>query len=195
MIFPISLSDYQLAQKSLKSSEYFGEIIARYEQPLSRFLFRLGAKEQEEREDILQDTFLKIYTHLEEVDKDLSFSSWVYRIARNTFYDVFRKKESRGKKIEFTEEESEIFWNTIPDFSQNIPENFEKKKRGEYIRKKISALPDIKKEIFILFFLEEKSYEEISDILKINQNSIATHLSRGKKMLKEMIERDIKSPL
>lgn len=188
------ISDYQLVQKSLESSEFFGDIIERYEEKLSRFLLRIGAQDQAEREDVLQEVFVKIYTHLHDVDEHESFSAWAYRIARNTWYDAFRKKSSRGKKIEFTNEESEIFWNSIPDVSQNIPGDFDKSILSHYMQEKIHLLPEIKRDIFILFFLEEKSYEEISEILKINQNSLATHLSRGKKLLKTMIENDKNSP-
>lgn len=189
------LSDYQLVQKSLESSEFFGEIISRYQDQISRFLLRLGAKENEQREDLLQEVFIKAYTHLNDVDETLSFSAWIYRIARNTLYDNFRKKESRGKKLEFNDEESEIFWNTIPDVSQDIEKDFDTHILQKFIREKVSNLPEIKRDIFILFFLEEKSYEEISDILQINQNSIATHISRGKKLLKNMIQSDKNSPL
>lgn len=187
-----TLTDYAVAQKCIENSEFFSEIISRYEKKLENFLLRLGAKEAEEREDLLQEVFVKAYKNLNEIDEELSFNAWIYRVARNTLYDFFRKKSSRGTKIEMSEEESEIFWNTVVDENQNIPKEFDKKILQKFIREKIYQLPEKKRDIFILFYLEEKSYEEISDILKLNQNSIATHISRGKKLLKQYIENDKK---
>lgn len=183
-------SDAQLAKKSLENPEFFGEIVTRYQQKLDRFLYRIGALELHEREDLLQEVFIKVYKNLNDVDETLSFASWIFRIARNTFIDSFRKKSSRGKKIELNDEEAEIFWNTIPDNSINVEDDFASKQRKKIVESAIEKISGIQKEAIILFFLEEKSYEEISDILQKNKNTVATLISRGKKQLKAIIEKE-----
>jgi RNA polymerase sigma-70 factor (ECF subfamily) len=184
---PSEISDFELVQKSLQNPDFFGEIITRYEKTLDRFLFRIGAHEKEDREDALQESFVKAYKNLNEVDEDLSFSSWIYRITRNTWIDAFRKKKSRGQKLELSEEEEQIFWNTISDNNQDIEKNFQKKEVSELVKKALFHVPEKYREVLLLFFLEEKSYREISDILQKNENSIATLVSRGKAKLKEVI--------
>lgn len=182
--------DYSLVQKTIKQPEYFSEIIDRYQGPLNQFIYRIGVNDSDDREDILQETFIKAYKNLNSVDPKQSFSAWLYRIARNTVYDAHRKNKSRGIKREFTEEEADIFWNSIPDTSQDIESTYQSKERSSEVRKALQMLPEKYKEALILFFLEEKSYTEISEILLKNENSVATLISRGKKILKKNIEKN-----
>src|SRR5664279_5870554 len=90
-----SSSDSVLIEAAKKNPEIFGVLMERYEEPLSRYLIRLTSWGKEEVEDILQETFIKAYRNLNDVDPDLKFSSWLYRIAHNQAIDALRHHSAR----------------------------------------------------------------------------------------------------
>ncbi|MGH7175522.1 MAG: sigma factor, partial [Minisyncoccia bacterium] len=77
------LSDEEVARRALAQKEEFALLIRRYEAKLARYLERLGVGSREDREDILQNAFIKAYRNLASFDPELQFSSWMYRIAHN----------------------------------------------------------------------------------------------------------------
>lgn len=89
------MPDEEMIQMALRDKAFFGHIVMRYEQRLSRYIMRLGVRTKEDREDVLQDIFIKIYKNLNGFDTSLSFSSWVYRIAHNEAISAYRKKNVR----------------------------------------------------------------------------------------------------
>ena len=92
---PRELSDSEIISLTLNESDNFALIIDRYEQKIFRYIMRLGDFSLADAEDILQEVFIKIYTHINEYDRSLSFSSWIYRIAHNATIDTFRKKSTK----------------------------------------------------------------------------------------------------
>src|SRR5690606_8168284 len=88
-------SDEMLVALSLEDKERFGELIERYESKLGRYIARLGIRTAEDRQDVLQEIFLKVYKNLNGFDPKLSFSSWIYRIAHNEAISWYRKQSVR----------------------------------------------------------------------------------------------------
>lgn len=180
------IDEKQLVASALKDPQAFESIISLYEGKLDRFLTRLGVLQPEDREDLLQESFWKIYENLNGFDPELSLNAWIYRITRNTVYDYFRKIKSRGYKVEFSEEESIFFWENLMDESADFTKEIDTKARIKVVREVLSNLPEKYREVLVLLFLEEKSYTEISDILEKNENTIATLISRGKSKFKQI---------
>lgn len=154
----------------------------RYERVLRRYVIRLGCRNPEDAEDILQNIFLKIYLNLNEYDERLKFSSWAYRLAHNETVSFFRKKKVRPSPAE-TEEGLALF-DTISD-TVDILESLNERMDAESVREALKGMDEQYRDVLILKYLEEKSYDEISDILRIPAGTVATRLSRGKKKLRE----------
>ncbi len=178
--------EVKLVQAALKNPQDFEPIIELYEPKLNRFLSHLGVGVEEDREDLLQEIFWKVYQNLNSFDQDMSLNAWIYRIARNTAYDHFRKIKSRGYKIEFSEEEAVFFWENLVDESLHFTEEIDQKKRQALVKEILEQVPDKYREVLILLFLEDRSYQEIADILRKNENTIATLISRGKQKFKQL---------
>lgn len=173
-----SLSDEELARKSLQDIDYFACIYERYEQKLTRYILRISSFSIEKAEEVLQESFIKAWKNLNEFDNDLKFSSWIYRIVRNTTITEWKKSKSKGKDKK-QRIDSELFKN-IPS-SLNIEKEISRKFNKESVQKILQIMPEKYREILILKFLEEKDYKEISDILKKPTGTIATLVNRGKK--------------
>jgi len=172
------ISDEELARKSLRDIDYFACIYDRYEQKLTRYILRISSFSIEEAEDVLQEAFIKAWKNLNEFDGDLKFSSWIYRIVRNTTITEWKKSQSKGKD-QRQELDEELFRN-LPsslDLEKEASQKFDK----ENIQKILRLMPEKYREVLILKFLEEKNYQEISDILKKPSGTVAILINRAKR--------------
>ena len=183
-----SKTDQELVVLVLKDRQAFAAIVERYQPALKRYLARLGCRDRCDQDDILQEAFLKIYLNLNDYDLDLKFSSWIYRITHNEAVSFFRKKNATPKPV-VTEEELFIFQNLADD--TDIIEMYNKKLEAEVVRHALSELEDQYRDVLILKFIEEKSYNEISDILKMPIGTVGTLISRGKKQLRQILQKKI----
>lgn len=181
------LNDNQIVQKTLyENKEFFALLVERYEKKIIRYIRRMTSLSDNDLDDVLQEIFIKTYQNLHDYDKQLAFSSWIYRIAHNTIIDNYRK--FKAKKRDFKLDIDDEVFKTIKGDSENqkvTENNFHK----EYIQKALAQLKDKYREVIILYYFEQKSYREISDILKKPENTIATLLSRAKKQLRSEINK------
>lgn len=175
------LDDLEIIRKALAETDYFSCLYERYEAQLLRFVQRVAALPEEEAQDVLQEAFIKIWRHLHAFDPQLRLSSWMYRIVHNEAVSALRKKTSFGKDHLLVIDESlqarlAAEW---PDLSYHQ----EIEDRENAIRAALSGLPLPHREVLVLRFMEDMSYEEISDVLKIPEGTVATRLNRAKKAL------------
>ncbi len=181
-------SDSELIGLAKENPESFGLLMERYQGPLFHYVRRLTQGTHEEIEDLLQEIFIKIYQHLNEYESSLKFSSWAYRVAHNHVVDHFRKISARPKADALEEKE----WETLIRASIDPEKDFSNRDCLDRIKECLEDLPLQYKEILILRFLEEKSYDEIMDILKKPKGSVATLIARGRgKLLDKMREKNI----
>ncbi|HPI67544.1 MAG TPA: RNA polymerase sigma factor [bacterium] len=172
-------TDEDLVSLTLKNNDYFSCLMSRYEQRLLFYIIRLSGFKKDEAEDVLQETFIKTFYHLSDFDKKLKFSSWLYRITHNETINALKKKKSKII-INLTTED----WQNIAT-KNNLKEEIAAKINQEKIKQLINHLEPKYQEVIILKFLEDYSYEEISDILQKPTGTIATLLNRAKKKLKQ----------
>lgn len=175
------LSDEQIIEKVLKEDkDIYVEIIRRYEKKLSHYLHKF-ISDQDEIEDVLQVVFIKTYRNLYGFDLSKKFSSWIYRIAHNEAINHLKRK--RNNKICLDDVEYKLVDDKV-DMNNGMDDIFLKKD----VEKVMSNLKSKYKEPLILFFFEDKSYDEISDILRIPKNTVGTLILRGKRLIKEELE-------
>jgi len=177
-------SDEQLVQESLKDKNKFALLVERYEQRLLRYIKRLIGNQSDLSEDILQEVFIKIYRNLNDFDTNLKFSSWAYRITHNESIN-HAKRTKDTIPIETDGEETANLINIL-ESDTNIPEEASKKELAEKVHKAIENLPKKYRDVIILYYLEDKDYQEIGDILKKPTSTIGTLLSRAKAKFKQL---------
>lgn len=172
-------TDNELVALTLEDQGYFLYLLRRYENKLKRYIYRISNFNNEEVEDVLQEVFLKIYKNLNDFKPELKFSSWAYRITHNQVVSHHRQSLARPKVVEI---DDSVIEKIKDEFNVND------KLQSDYLRNEISdILSKLKpkyQEILILRFFEEKSYEEISDILKKPNGTVATLLHEAKKDFK-----------
>lgn len=175
------MTDEELVVKIQKGQrEMFGEIIDRYQGKLFGYVKNMVNQKNEEVEDLVADTFLKAYENILGCDPKKKFSSWIYRIAHNRAIDYFKKRKLKVDEIDDKEE--------ILVTKEKLMEEIEiEKEQRTMIGKAIKGLELNYREVVLLYFFEEKSYEEISDILKIPTSNVGVLLFRAKKQLKQIL--------
>jgi RNA polymerase sigma-70 factor (ECF subfamily) len=178
-------SDQDLVEATLKDRHAFALLVNRYEASLTRYITRLGSVDSETTKDILQESFIKAYIHLNDYDPSLSFSAWLYRIVHNETINYFRALRNRPRSV-VREEDLALFEKIADDL--NIEREASARFDQTHLRTALQSLEQKYRDVVILRFFEDKSYEEISDILQIPSGTVAIHLSRAKHRLKTLLK-------
>jgi RNA polymerase sigma-70 factor, ECF subfamily len=174
-----NLTDVDLVQSSLKNKDNFYFLMKRYEPRLTRYINRITNIGQDDKDDLLQDIFIKVYRNLNGFDQNLKFSSWIYRIAHNEIINQYHKK-SRSKLLLNIDKDDLNSVTSILKDEADISEEFLSQEKVGHVKIVLSKLPLKYQEVLLLHFFEEKSYKEISDILKKPMGTIATLINRAK---------------
>lgn len=175
-------TDEEMVALVFENKAYFSCLITRYEGKLARYVRRIAKLSDDDVEDVLQEIFIKVYMNLHGFDADLSFSSWVYRIAHNTVISLHRKQSVRPEG-HIVDLDDDILLNIVDGT------DIEKEADVQYLRKHLMQamenIPQKYKEVLVLRFFEQKEYQEISDILQKPSGSVATLINRAKERLRK----------
>jgi len=183
-------TDTELVEAALRNSDEFGKLMTRYESKLARFIRRITNFDQATVEDILQEAFIKIYQNLNGYNPSLSFSAWAYRIVHNEAINHFRKTSHyQIIPLETDDEDGADLIDILTD-KTDIPADLSKADKSKEVRLVLSMLSPKYREILVLKFLEELTYEEISDVLHIPMGTVATLIGRAKKQFKMIIAKN-----
>ncbi len=176
-------SDGELVRMALKNSDNFVYLVERYESRLIRYVLRISSFDVATAEDVVQDVFISVYKNLNDFDRDLSFSSWIYRIAHNTVIDYVRKFKSRPMQVELDDDYVFLLPNDV-----DLPEEMSRKELSVFVKKILLELPEKYREVLVLRYLEDKSYKEIGDILRKSVNSVSVLINRAKDKMKAKLK-------
>ena len=180
-----SLEDGALVAAALRDKQDFSLIVRRYEPPLSRYVRRLLGRSGQSVDDVLQDVFIKVYVNLNDYDRSRPFSPWIYRIARNEAMSFLRKR--RVEPYLLSGDEGMLMLERALE-EPTVLEMLDRSRIGSWIHKLIAGLEPSYRDVFVLRYLEEKSYEEISEILEIPMGTVGTLINRGKRRLRRDLD-------
>ena len=178
-----TLSDELLAAKAPTDMACFELLIERYQGKLKHYILRISHFSEMETEEVLQEVFIKLWKNLNDFDQTMKFSTWIYRITHNETISGWRKAKSRGDTEQATLE-PEMFDQIADEF--DFIKGVEAKFTAERVQSVLAELPEKYRHILVLRFVEDLSYDEISDILQKPPGTVATLLSRAKAQFKNL---------
>lgn len=158
-------------------TEYFSVLLDRYSRPLYSLIVQIVGC-PEDAEELLQDVFLKAFRNLSGYKRESKLSTWLYRIAYNEAISATRKKKQEFLYIE----ESTI--NNVPD--EKADEVIDLAGDEEQINRLVSAIDHLsgeEKALITLFYYEDKSIEEISEVMKLSVSNVKVRLHRTRKKI------------
>ena len=182
-------SEIQLLQRARAGDRAAGErLFVEYlknSKPIQGLL-RHALSNPEDREDVLHEIYLQLISGRNEFRGDARLSTYIYQVARVTIFQKFRKENTlkRGKIYRHISEPMDI-----ADREETGPEYYYRLKQArEILSKLIDKLPEAYREAIRLRVLEDDSYEEIAEKLKVPLNTASTKIHKGKKLLSMLLK-------
>lgn len=180
-------SDEELIAKfQMGDAHAFDVLVRRYKDQIMNFVFRfLGSRE--EAEDVVQDTFLRVYRNRHAYQRVAKFSTWIYTIAGNLAKTELRKRKRRRlfslSNLGYDERDYEI-----EDSAFDPERDADGIIKGSLIQKEIEKLPPKFRQVILLRDVQELSYEEISKIIKAPLGTVKSRVNRARLRLQERLK-------
>lgn len=156
----------------------FGILIDRYEPKLTRYGWRF-LNTKEDIEDMVHEVFIKAYINIQSFDSSKRFSPWIYRIAHNEFVNALRSFKRRP--MAFLDPDT-----ILPQLAGNeaADKAILDAELKEQIESSLDTLDSKYREPLVLYFYEEMSYQDISEVLRIPVTTVGVRINRAKEKLK-----------
>ncbi len=174
-------SDEEVLRESVKNPRCFSVLLERYQEAFLRKAERV-LRSREDAEDVVQETFSKIYLNAErfQVVEGASFKSWGYKILMNTSFTKYQKlKKDRGAIAPIDPE----FYEVLPD---TLSRQFEKQEVSDYLVSVLSKMPEHLRRVLELHFIEGRPQQEIAEIEGVSVGAIKTRVHRAKEAFKNI---------
>lgn len=184
------LSDSQLVQLFLDGEQQaFTELVRRYDKRLQNFVFgTLGDRER--AEDLVQETFVRVYRHLDRFDQARKFSTWIYTIAGNLAKNELRNR-SRNPVVLFQalvkSWEADVRPLEWEDPRTRPDDLYRRRALREKVHEAVRQLPEHHRVVFVLRELHGKSYEEIAEISGCSLGTVKSRLNRARNNFARLI--------
>ena len=179
-----SLEDDALVSEALAGREdSYSTLVDKYQKPLY-FHIRKMIKEVELVDDLVQEVFMKAFHNLNSYSNEFAFSTWIYRIATSHTIDYLRKKKLQTLSIDqpYTTKDGDMEIQ-LPDESFSTDEPVMKKERKAIVQEAIDDLPEKYRLVIEMRHMEEKSYQEIAEILDLPLGTVKAHIFRARELL------------
>ena len=161
----------------LGNKRAFDTLVKKYQSPVRRFFLHQTLGDEELSDDLAQETFIKAYTHLASFKNLSNFSTWLFRISYNIFYDYIRnRKETSG----------------LEDWEVDATYQTEQRRIGEEmdIYRGLSILKEAERTCITLRYMEDLSVDKIASITGMPSGTVKSHLSRGKEKLANFLKQN-----
>lgn len=188
---PGRIDDHALLEATRQGDEdAFQELVRRYRNQITNYVYRM-LDDYDRAVDIAQETFVRVYMHADRYQATYNFSTYIYRIAYNLAITELRQRKRRRLiplPTFFSDKDSEEIEVELPDQKQVLADDaMIDDERRRAVSKAIASLPDIYRAPLVLCDLEEKSYEEISEILGLPAGTVKSRINRARNLLKEKL--------
>lgn len=173
---------YYIERVAAGDTGCFACLLDRYSRPVHSLILKM-VRNKEDAEELAQDVFMKVFRNLPSFKADCSFSTWIYRIAYNTAISELRKKKQEFVAIEESqisnvseEEVSELLGNTT------VTDQLDK------LETALTLLPPDERALILLFYMKEKTVDELMVITGLSTSNIKVKLHRIRKKLFVLIK-------
>ena len=159
-----------------------GELYERYKTSIYRTALAI-TRDRGAAEDVLQESFLRLFTHAHRIRTDVPVQPWLYRVAVNLSYTWVKKQRWQQERV------LDGVLEGLVASLHLLPEQWvERREVQETIQQAVAQLPLSHRIVVVLFYLEELSLKEIAEILDIPEGTVKSRLHYARRFLKETLE-------
>lgn len=186
------VSDQQVVVYAQQGREdAYRELISRYERPVFSLIFRM-VRDKETAEDLAQETFIKVLNNIDRYLPEFKFSSWLFKIANNITIDFLRRRQIDTISIEgapdaVTAESKRATAIALASGGESPLQELESKELGEQIERAIGKLRPEYRACILLRHVEDYSYDEIAEIVKLPLGTVKTYIHRARAELRDAL--------
>lgn len=171
--------------------EAFNSLMDRFERPVLNVIYRY-LQDYDAAQDLMQETFLRVYRARERYEVRSKFSTWLFQIAVNLCLNERRSRSYRSHASIEALSGQEVPREFQDTGTLQPGEALRKAETVRLVREAVQSLPDEERAMVILARWEEKSYDEIARIMGCTVDAVKSRLYRAKKMLRERLEGVVK---
>jgi RNA polymerase sigma-70 factor (ECF subfamily) len=182
-----------VAQAREGDARAFSELVRRYEGKIFR-LAQHVTQNREDAEDVLQETFMKAYEHLDQFQGNSKFYTWIVRIAVNqALMKLRRRKTDRSVSLDETIDTGEdTVVREIAAWDEDPEDRYSREELGKILETAVQSLDPPYRSVFQLRDIDELSTEETADALGLSVPAVKSRLLRARLQLREKLTRYFK---
>nr|WP_253274403.1 sigma-70 family RNA polymerase sigma factor [Myxosarcina sp. GI1] len=194
LVTSAKLSNYDLIVRCQEGSQpdrvAFAELLRRYQSHLNRLFYHL-APDWEERADLVQEVWIRVYRNINRLQEPAKFRGWLSRIATNLFYDELRKRKRVSTPLSLDAplqmNDGEINWE-LPADTPGPDENLATREFYEHLHLAIAELPETFRTTIVLREIEGLAYEEIAEITNVSLGTVKSRIARARLKLQTVLQ-------
>jgi RNA polymerase sigma-70 factor, ECF subfamily len=165
----------------------FNILADRYRERLQNYVYRF-VQDTARCEDMVQETFLRVYRNRHSYRRIAKFSTWLYTIAGNLGRSEYRKRKRRQVySLQSVNRDSEEYELQLPDPAKSPEERASLEMQLDYLRKALDKLPEGFREVVVLRDVQQLSYEEVSEITGLPMGTVKSRIHRGRVQIQRML--------
>lgn len=176
-------------QKQPGDRPAFTELVRRYQNHVERLIYHL-APDWEDRADLVQEVWIRVYRNLKNLQEPRSFKGWLSRIVTNLFYDELRRRKRRQPALSLDAPRlignDQLDWE-LPTDQAGPDEELEKQEFYGELRRAIAGLPESFRTTIVLREIEGLAYEEIAAATGVSLGTVKSRIARARQRLQDQL--------
>jgi RNA polymerase sigma-70 factor (ECF subfamily) len=183
-------TDSDLVRRCLaRDEEAFRVLVQRHERPVYSIIWRM-VQNPEDARDLTQETFVKVFRALDQFELERNFGSWISKIASNAAIDFLRRKKMRTVSINVDPDDENLRPIELVDERPRADEELDTARVRERLDSLVERLPPHYRIVVTLRHTQQKSYEEITEILNLPMGTVKARLHRAHNQLRAWLAGD-----
>ena len=194
LVSPEKISNYDLIVLCQADAQpdktAFAELLRRYQSHLNRLFYHL-APDWQERADLSQEVWIRVYRNIHRLQDPAKFRGWLSRIATNLFYDELRKRKRVSPPLSLDApryvEDGEMSWE-LPDDAPSPDEDLATREFYDHLQVAISELPETFRTTIVLREIEGLPYEDIAEMTGVSLGTVKSRIARARLKLQSVLQ-------
>jgi RNA polymerase sigma-70 factor (ECF subfamily) len=167
--------------------EAYSVIVNRYRERIHQFIFRY-TKNHLDSEDLVQETFLRVFRSRNSYERIARFSTWLYTIAQNLIRNQY-KRSQRMQMVSLSQSDDQDQEMTIdlPDTGISLDDQLHLSMTVSHLEKSLDAIPADFRDVLVMRDVQQLTYEEIMDITHLPMGTVKSRINRGRARLHDLM--------